>query len=180
MGPGMQSNVVYLIDFGLSKEFRDPNTYEHITCKTNLGLTGTATFASINSHLGLELGQRDNLESLAYLLIYFLHGSLLWQDLPSGPWSILKCKQRTTPSKLCHGLPAEFATFLDYSHSLGFEDILDYRYIFDLFKSLSSWEGLETVSVFEWDRAESASVQPWNQASDCIGQPKPPNTVRGM
>jgi hypothetical protein len=76
MGPGMQSNMVYLIDFGLSKEYRDPNTYKHIPCKTNLGLTGMLPFASINSHLGLELGRQDNLESLAYLLIYFLHGSL--------------------------------------------------------------------------------------------------------
>jgi casein kinase I family protein HRR25 len=57
MGPGMQSNMVNLINFGLLKEYRDPNTYKHIPCKTNLSLTGMATFASINSHLGLELGQ---------------------------------------------------------------------------------------------------------------------------
>jgi casein kinase I family protein HRR25 len=57
MGTGMQSNVVYLIDFGLSKEYRDPNTYEHIPCQTDLDFTGTVTFASINSHLGLEFGQ---------------------------------------------------------------------------------------------------------------------------
>jgi serine/threonine protein kinase len=151
MGPGMQSNMVYLIDFGLLKEYRDPNTYKHIPCKTNLGLTETAPFASINSHLGLELGQRDNLESLTYLLIYFCCGSLLWQDLPSGPQSILKHKQQTTPTNLCRGLPAEFATFLDYSHSLGFEDIPDYGYIFDLFKSLLLWEGLENDLVFDWD-----------------------------
>jgi serine/threonine protein kinase len=93
MGTGMQSKVVYLINFGLSKEYRNPSTYGHIPCKTNLGLTGTATFASINGHLGLELGQQDDLESLTYILIYFLCGCLPWQDLPSGPWSILKHKQ---------------------------------------------------------------------------------------
>ncbi|KAF8262057.1 casein kinase 1 epsilon [Lactarius quietus] len=64
MGRGIQSTVVYLINFGLSKEYWDPNTYEHIPCKTNLGLTGTATFASINSHLGLELGRWDDLDDL--------------------------------------------------------------------------------------------------------------------
>jgi hypothetical protein len=56
MGTGMQFNMVHLIDFGLLKEYRNPNTYKHIPCKTNLSLTGTATFASINSPLGLELG----------------------------------------------------------------------------------------------------------------------------
>jgi hypothetical protein len=73
---------------------------------------------------------------------------------------------------LCHGLPAEFATFLNYSRLLGLEDIPDYRYIFDLFKSLSLQEGLENDLVFDWDQAESASVQPQNRASGCIGQCK--------
>jgi serine/threonine protein kinase len=171
MGTGMQSNVVYLIDFGLSKEYRDPMTYEHIPCNTNLGLTGTAKFASINSHLGWELGQQDNLESLAYLLIYFICGSLPWQDLPSE-WSILKRKQRTTPSKLYCGLPAEFSTFLEYSRSLGFEEVPDYMYIINLFKGLSLWEGSENVVVFDWDRPKSADGQPRDRVSDCIGQCK--------
>jgi hypothetical protein len=57
MGTRMQSNVVYLINFSLSKEYRDPNTYEHIPCKTDHSFTRTVTFTSINSHLGLELGQ---------------------------------------------------------------------------------------------------------------------------
>jgi serine/threonine protein kinase len=182
MGTGMQSNMVHLIDFGLLKEYRNPNTYEHIPCKTNLGLTGMATFASINSHLGLELGQQDDLESLAYVLIYFLHGCLPWQDLPSGSRSILKHKQQTKPSNLCCGLPAEFATFLEYSRSLSFEEIPNYGYITDLFKGLSSWDGLESVMVMDWDCAKSADEQPRDLVNDCIGQRKrnePPKRRQG-
>ena len=163
MGAGGQSDVVFLVDFGLSKQYRDPNTYEHIPCKTNLGLTGTTTFASVNSHLGMELGRRDDLESLAYVLIYFLRGSLPWQHL-SGPQSVLKHKQRTKPGKLCRGLPAEFATFLEYSRSLSFEEIPDYRYMCDLFKGLSSREGLKGGVAFDWDRADD--VHPQDQVSD--------------
>jgi serine/threonine protein kinase len=72
MGIGNQTNLVYLIDFGLSKEFRDPNTRAHIPYNEGLGFTGTTTFASINSHMGLELRRQDDLESLAYVLFYFL------------------------------------------------------------------------------------------------------------
>jgi serine/threonine protein kinase len=74
MGTGSQTNLVYLIDFGLSKEYRDPNTRKHIPCNEGLGFIGTTTFASVNSHMGLELGRRDDLESLAYILFYFLWG----------------------------------------------------------------------------------------------------------
>jgi serine/threonine protein kinase len=171
MGTGMQSDTVYLIDFGLSKEYRDPNTYKHIPFKTNIGLTGTASFASINSHLGLELGRRDDLESLAYVLIYFLRGDLPWLGLSSEPRNILKRKQRTKSSTLCRGLPAEFATFLEYSRSLSFEAIPDYGYVSGLFKGLSSSrEGLE-IGAFDWDRAESADDVPPRRVSD-LGQRK--------
>ena len=83
MGVGRQARVVYLIDFGLSKEFRDPNTYQHIPFNNHLGFIGTAASASLNSHLGLELGRQDNLESPTYILLYFLWGFLPWQGLSS-------------------------------------------------------------------------------------------------
>ncbi|KAH9017726.1 kinase-like domain-containing protein [Lactarius pseudohatsudake] len=148
MGTGTQAPMVYLIDFGLSKEYRDPDTYKHIPLNTNLGLTGTATFASINSHLGSELGRRDDMESLAYMLIYFLRGRLPWQGLPNGSRRI-------------------FCTFLEYCRSLGFEEKPDYGYISDLFKNLSSRESFQNVVVFDWDRTDNG--QPQNWVSDGLG-----------
>ena len=56
------------------------------------GLTGSAVFTSIHSHIGWELGQWDDLESLAYILIYLLHGSLPWQNLGHQGNKILKLK----------------------------------------------------------------------------------------
>jgi hypothetical protein len=57
MGLGKHANIVHLIDFRLSQEYRDSNTHTHIPFNTDLGFVGTAAFASINSHLGLELGR---------------------------------------------------------------------------------------------------------------------------
>jgi len=53
----------------------------YIPLNKGLGLIGTTTFASINAHLGLELGRQDDLESLAYILFYFLWGFLPWQGV---------------------------------------------------------------------------------------------------
>ena len=146
MGVGKHANLVYLIDFGLSKEFRDPNTHMHIPYKDIFNLTRTATFASIHSHLGAELGRCDDLESLAYILISFLCGSLLWEGFSCH--LIVTSKQNTSTINLCHGIPMEFHVFLEYTHSLSFDVKPGYGYLHCPFDELSSQEGSD--SRFDW------------------------------
>jgi serine/threonine protein kinase len=78
MGVGGHSNQVYLIDFSLAKRYRDTKTHIHIPSQEGYSLMGTMLYASINNHLGYEQSCCDDLESLTYVLIYFLCGSLPW------------------------------------------------------------------------------------------------------
>lgn len=143
-------NIAYVIDFGLLKQFRSPDTHQHITLHSGCGLTGTSLFASNNSHAGLELARRDDLESLAYILIYFLCGGLPWEDLGNNAL-IAQWKLDYSAEELCCGFPTKFATLLNYSQSLPFEDKPDYNHLIGLFDHLIQHVGVQNDTVFNWD-----------------------------
>jgi len=155
MGVGEQANVVHLIDFGLSKECRNPKTHAHIPFKNGRRLVGIAFFASINSHLGSELGRRDDLESLAYILFYFLWGSLPWQGMRAK--DMLKSKQNISTNNLFQELPTELRAFLEHSRSVAFDRKPDYDHFIALFENLLSREVSESDMAFDWDVADSVA-----------------------
>jgi serine/threonine protein kinase len=152
IGVGDRSDLVYLIDFGLAKEFRDPNTHKHIPYITGLAFIGTTAFAPMNSHSGVELGRRDDLESLAYILFYFLWGFLPWQDLGDES-AVLESKRGITTHKLFLGLPEAFRIFFKHCQSLSFDDKPDYDHIYGLFNDLLLQEGTHNDRMFDWDVA---------------------------
>jgi len=148
-------NQVYIIDFGLSKRYRDPKTLNHIPYKEHKSLTGTARYASINTHLGIEQSRRDDLESLGFVLMYFNRGSLPWQGLKAKTkkekYKMIAEKKMMTPVEvLCKKYPTEFTTYLIHCRALRFDDKPDYSKLRRLFRNLFFRQGYAADYRFDW------------------------------
>jgi hypothetical protein len=120
-------------------------------------LTGTPRYASINNHLGIEQSRRDDLESIGYVLIYFLKGSLPWQGLKAKNAQkkyrlILEKKQQVSIAQLCQGCPSQFAEFLAYTRSLKFDAKPDIPYLRKLFRDLYHAQNCGSIpKLWDWD-----------------------------
>ncbi|CAI0419934.1 unnamed protein product [Linum tenue] len=174
MGLGRRANQVYIIDFGLAKKYRDTSTHQHIPYRENKNLTGTARYASMNTHLGIEQSRRDDLESLGYVLMYFLRGSLPWQGLRAGTKKqkyekISEKKVSTSIEALCRGYPTEFASYFHYCRSLRFDDKPDYAYLKRLFRDLFIREGFQFDYVFDWTILKYQQSQIANPPTRAVG-----------
>ncbi|VEN38538.1 unnamed protein product [Callosobruchus maculatus] len=155
MGIGRHCNKLFLIDFGLAKKFRDVRTRMHIGYREDKNLTGTARYASINAHLGIEQSRRDDMESLGYVLMYFNRGSLPWQGLKAATkkqkYEKISEKKMSTPVEvLCKGFPAEFSMYLNYCRGLRFEEAPDYMYLRQLFRILFRTLNHQYDYTFDW------------------------------
>uniref|UniRef100_A0A0A9W6M9 non-specific serine/threonine protein kinase n=1 Tax=Lygus hesperus TaxID=30085 RepID=A0A0A9W6M9_LYGHE len=155
MGIGRHCNKLFLIDFGLAKKFRDNRTRSHIAYREDKNLTGTARYASINAHLGIEQSRRDDMESLGYVMMYFNRGSLPWQGLKAAnkkqKYEKISEKKMSTPVEvLCKGFPAEFVLYLNYCRGLKFEEGPDYMYLRQLFRILFRTLNHQYDYTFDW------------------------------
>lgn len=162
VGGSQKSNCIYLIDFGLAKRYRDSKG-KHIPYREDKNLTGTARYASVYTHMGIEQSRRDDLEALGYSLLYFLSGNLPWQGLQAADKQskyslITEKKLQTSVETLCRGLPVEFATYINYAKAMRFVDQPDYSFLRSMFRDLFIREGYQFDLVFDWNLKHQGEV----------------------
>lgn len=145
---------IYIIDFGLSKKVMNQNG-EHIKYIENKGITGTARYASIFTHQGIEQSRRDDLESLGYMLIYFLKGTLPWVNAPGKDTNekykrIGEIKMLTELDVLCSNLPRHFVEYFQLVRNLKFDEKPDYERCRSIFKELAKSMAISYDFEYDW------------------------------
>ena len=147
---------VYLLDFGLSKNYRNKESGHHIELVKNKSLVGTMRYASIRNHKGYEQSRRDELESLGYILLYLLRGgNLPWNGLPSEnkeekSKKICHIKSNVNLEELCIGIPEEYRLLISYARKLKFDSEPNYDYLINLFQKLLINSGYKYDKKYDW------------------------------
>jgi len=160
IGRGDSVNVVHIIDFGLSRRYKDEKTGKHVPYKDGKKPAGTPRFCSLNAHLGIEQSRRDDLEALGFLLMYMKLGSLPWQGLEAGDKQeklekIMDMKMETPVAALCKN-DKELMHYFNYCRSLGYEDEPDYGHLHRILgdvlaRRAKPQNGIGGTFKFEWE-----------------------------
>jgi len=153
IGIAQNKDQVFMVDYGLAKRYR--SSTKHIAYKEGNKLIGTARYASLNSHKGIQLSRRDDMESLGYLFIYFLKGKLPWQSVKCSDkqqkyQAIQRIKDELPLEQLCYGLPKEFLLYLNHVKSLDFIEKPNYMYLRQIFQDLFKEKKYIYDLIFDW------------------------------
>ncbi|CCW68671.1 unnamed protein product [Phytomonas sp. Hart1] len=170
IGLGKKSHHVYLIDYGLSKMYYKTINRSHIDYSEGNHMMGTLRYCSVNTHLGIKQGRRDDLEAVGYILVYFMKDSLPWQGLRNANHNtIAQHKMSTMVDVLCEGLPSEFMSYINYTRALKFKENPNYTYLRNLFRWLFRKLGYSNDYVYDWvlrQAYENARREEW----ECLNQ----------
>ncbi|MQM02845.1 hypothetical protein Taro_035615 [Colocasia esculenta] len=134
-----EEKKLFLVDLGLATRWKDNSTGQHVEYDQRPDVfRGTVRYASVHAHLGRIGSRRDDLESLAYTLIFLLRGRLPWQGYQGENKGFLVCKKKmaTSPDTLCSFCPQPFRQFIEYVVNLKFDEEPNYAKCISLFDGI--------------------------------------------
>ena len=139
----------------MAKRYKEEYTNFHIPLRQGIKLTGTIRFASCNAMNKKELSRRDDMESIGYLFLYLLKGSLPWQGLKIKQKSekyekIREMKMNLDFKLICEGIPEEFSTYLKMIRKLEFEEEPEYSKYINLFDDLFNRKVFVRDYCYDW------------------------------
>lgn len=134
--------TVYMLDFGLARQYVNDRNEVRLP-RPVAGFRGTVRYASVTAHKNRvcnfrvlssvlsppkdgfcfqEMSRHDDLWSLFYMLVEFLHGSLPWRKIKDKD-EVGRIKESIPTERLLIGLPEELKEFVSILNKLGYVDL---------------------------------------------------------
>lgn len=134
------SSLLYIIDFGFTKQYKSFRTGKHIQYSKKSFFNGNLLFSSARTMNGIESSRRDDLESLGYVLIHLFSKELPWKNLHyknknEYAQKAFRLKKTLPLETLCKDAPKEMIDFMKYVKSLKFEEEPKYDYLRNLLEN---------------------------------------------
>ncbi|GAX84656.1 hypothetical protein CEUSTIGMA_g12077.t1 [Chlamydomonas eustigma] len=135
-GSGKEKKL-FLVDLGLATKWKERGTHVRYDQRPD-DFRGTVRYASVHAHLGRTTSRRDDLESLAYTLLFLLKGRLPWQGFQGANKGFQVCRKKmgTGSDLLCQRVNSAFQEFTDAVINLKFEEDPPYQKFMALFEPL--------------------------------------------
>ena len=168
------NNLLYLIDFGLAKKYREEKSNKHFEMKKGKKLIGTARFASVNAMEGISQSRRDDLESAIYVLIYLFKGKLPWQNFliknkEERYYKIKEMKKKIDINILCEECPEEFCEYIKYVKLLEYDEEPNYYFLKNLFNNILNKNGFKFDYTYDWDNTKAMiDINQYKENNDSI------------
>lgn len=149
-----RSKDLVLIDFGHAKRFRDERSGKHISFVRREFFPSSTLFGPIRCRRRIQLSRRDDLESVAYILVYMLTGAL--------PWSVLVERDDDNSRDLASYLkevvgldgfknaPLSFTTFFKKVRSVAFSDRPPYVSLVKVLQDGLKEHKIKDDGIFDW------------------------------
>jgi serine/threonine protein kinase len=125
----IKDNKIYLIDFGMCKRYKKDGI--HMKCNKLTNIIGSLNFVSLNVHNGIEPSRRDDIESIIYVLLFLLYGTLDWYEEKSIS-NVILYKSKLTKEEI---IPNIIKQMLFYVYQLKFEDKPNYNYLYNMLQN---------------------------------------------
>ncbi|RDB25721.1 Casein kinase I hhp1 [Hypsizygus marmoreus] len=161
------ASTIKIIDLGISKPFSHGQPSKYDPLKARRHIVGSLYWASLNSHNGVDLAPRDDIESLAFIALFLLRGSLPWKPRPHleslvHSQEIVRLMKLGCPGPiLSTGFPNEFGELLTYSRSLEFGQLPDHGAVRSSFAGLTEIMGYSPNSgPLDWTPCYLKSTNP--------------------
>ena len=147
-----RNSDMFLLDLGLADKYRLCGC--HVKYSEDVSFAGNYVFCSCNVLNGVKATRRDDLESLAYVLIFLRMGTLPWIQLASDEIQTAtkhyQRKMELSPAQLCAGIEVEYQQFVTYCRGLRFDENPNYNYMKGLFQVLAYKLGFVGVWEYPW------------------------------